>query len=198
MAIDKATIQAYTDRIDDYRGLVKDIKNPDLEQFIKLLPKAGKVLDAGAGPGNDALKMRTAGLDVTALEPTPEFADLIEAAGTPLIRQDFEGIPDSGDYDGVWASFSLLHVARNDCYRHIQQIHKALKPGGILVLGMKLGDGEKRDHLGRYYCYYSEEELLSMLSDTGFDVLHQRSGSAKGLAGNKEPFIYLTAKRLSS
>jgi len=195
MAIDKATIQAYTDRIDDYRGLVKDIKNPDLEKFITTLPEAGKVLDAGAGPGKDALKMRAAGLQVTALEPTPEFADLIEASGIPLIRQDFDGIPETGEYDGVWASFSLLHVERNDCYRHIQQIHNALKPGGLLVLGMKLGEGAKRDPLGRYYCYYSEQELLSMLSSTGFEVLHQRTGSAKGLAGEKEPFIYLTAKR---
>lgn len=195
MAIDKATIQAYTDRIDDYQGMVKDIRNPDLEKFITSLPQAGKVLDAGAGPGNDALKMRAAGLDVTALEPTPEFADLIEASGTTLIRQDFDGIPETGEYDGVWASFSLLHVERNDCYRHIQQIYNALKPGGLLVLGMKLGEGEKRDPLGRYYCYYSEQELLSMLSNTGFNVLHQRTGSAKGLAGEKEPFIFLTAKR---
>ena len=195
MAIDKATIQAYTDRIDDYRGMVKDIKNPDLEKFITALPEAGKVLDAGAGPGKDALKMRAAGLQVTALEPTPEFADLIEASGIPLIRQDFDGIPEPGEYDGVWASFSLLHVERSDCYRHIQQIHNALKPGGLLVLGMKLGEGAKRDPLGRYYCYYSEQELLSMLSSTGFEVLHQRTGSAKGLAGEKEPFIYLMAKR---
>jgi len=126
MAIDKATIQAYTDRIDDYRGLVKDIRNPDLEKFIASLPKAGKVLDAGAGPGKDALTMRAAGLQVTALEPTPEFADLIAASGTPLIRQDFSGIPETGEYDGVRNCYPCYRAQASRSYTSAPAAQKVL------------------------------------------------------------------------
>jgi hypothetical protein len=45
-------------------------------------------------------------------------------------------------FDGIWASFSLLHTPKAEHSRHIGAMARALRPGGYLYLGMKLGEGE--------------------------------------------------------
>jgi len=58
---------------------------------------------------------------------------------------------------------------------------------------MKLGTGEKRDALGRFYTYYTAQELKDILAQAGFTLTFQREGQEKGLAGDVEPFIMMTA-----
>ena len=58
---------------------------------------------------------------------------------------------------------------------------------------MKLGTGEKRDTLGRFYTYYTAEELEDILTQASFTLTFQRNGQEKGLAGDVEPFIMIAA-----
>ena len=58
---------------------------------------------------------------------------------------------------------------------------------------MKLGEGEHRDELGRFYSYYGEEELTDLLGVLGYTVLSTRRGNGKGLAGAEETFVVVTA-----
>jgi hypothetical protein len=58
---------------------------------------------------------------------------------------------------------------------------------------MKLGTGEKRDKFGRFYTYYTAEELEDILTQAGFTLTFQGSGQEKGLAGDVEPFIMIAA-----
>ena len=57
-------------------------------------------------------------------------------------------------YDGIWANFSLLHAPRAAFPLHLMALKRAIKPGGLLHLGMKLGEGEGRDGLGRDHFVY--------------------------------------------
>jgi hypothetical protein len=58
---------------------------------------------------------------------------------------------------------------------------------------MKLGTGEKRDDLGRFYTYYTAQELKDILTQAGFTLTFEREGQEKGLAGDVEPFIMMSA-----
>jgi hypothetical protein len=58
---------------------------------------------------------------------------------------------------------------------------------------MKLGTGARRDALGRFYTYYTAEELKHILTQNGFTMTFEREGTEKGLAGDVEPFIMLAA-----
>jgi hypothetical protein len=60
---------------------------------------------------------------------------------------------------------------------------------------MKTGNGAKRDKLGRYYCYYSAEQLEQHLHDIGFRVEQTLPGEGLGLAGDVEPWIMITSIR---
>lgn len=193
MSEDQATLDAYRDRVQDYKELVVGAKNPDLEYFLKCLPNGGRVLDAGAGPGQDAAVLKEYGFDVVALEPVDEFADLIAAQGISVIRDTFDAISQIDEFDGIWAHFSLLHVRREELPEILANLHRAMKKQSTLVIGMKLGEGEKRDKLGRFYTYYSQEELNKLLATAGFSVFRKRTYRIIGLAGDKESCIAIMA-----
>jgi hypothetical protein len=72
---------------------------------------------------------------------------------------------------------------------------RALRPGGYLYLGMKLGDGEARDAIGRFYSYVTRAELETMVLDAGLAVVDVEEGEGKGLAGTVDPFILMTCQK---
>lgn len=194
MTADPKTLAVYSERTAEYQemtGGTQDYRN--LDDFIENLPAGGIVYDIGAGPGHDAKIMSDAGLSVVALEPTPEFADLIEHLGIEVQRKTFADINEVAKYDGAWASFSLLHAKRADMPSYLQKIATALKPAGLFVIGMKTGSGERRDKLGRFYCYYTTDELQELLSAAGFVVTRCTEGAARGLAGNKDSYVIIDA-----
>lgn len=192
---DKETLAVYGAKAADYARMVTTEGKPrSLPLFIEALPKGGHVLDWGCGAGTAAAALRDAGFQVTATDASPEFAALVEDSyGIPVRVEGFEALSEEGVYDGVWASFSLLHARKADFPGHLAQAHRALKPGGQLFLGMKLGDGEARDGIGRFYAYYSEAELEDHLSTAGFTLTARRTGEEAGLDGQIWPFIVIYA-----
>ena len=89
----------------------------------------------------------------------------------------------------------MLHTAKVDFGIHLKAINKALKSGGYFCLGMKLGAGEKRDRLGRFYAYYSRSELIDALQGAGFALKSEYMGEEKGLVGSVEPWIILQSRK---
>ena len=106
-----------------------------------------------------------------------------------VIQAEFSNLTDQAIYDGIWANFSLLHEERSKFPGHLSRVATALKPNGIFHLGMKTGSGERRDHLERYYTFYSAAELRQNLEAAGFQVLQETTGEGTGLAGTVDPWI---------
>lgn len=63
----------------------------------------------------------------------------------------FDELDENQTYDGVWANMCLLHAPWEELDTIIAQIHKALKPNGLLMASFKSGNGAGRDKLDRYY-----------------------------------------------
>ncbi|MGR3713251.1 MAG: class I SAM-dependent methyltransferase [Shimia sp.] len=197
---DKETMQVYAGAAATYAEKFARIDDIDVDQFsdltafFDLLPDGGLVLDLGCGPGQWAAKIRTAGYRVEAMDASPEMADLAkEAFDLDVTVGTFDTLEAVARFDGIWANFSLLHAPKAELPRHLERIKTALKPSGAFHLGMKLGDGEARDHLGRFYSYYSEADLVGLLETAGFTVSRTRTGSSVGLAGSNDTFVILTA-----
>ena len=198
MSNDTETIAAYARAAQDYaNGFArkKDVdQTPDMTAFLAHVPDGGRILDLGCGPGHCAASFRDAGYGIDATDATPEMADLaLERYGIEVRVEPFEALSAVAEYDGIWANFSLLHAPRADFPTHLSRIHRALRPGGALHLGMKLGSGEARDRLGRFYTYYDEDELTGLVEAAGFTVVQTRRGDGEGLAGGIETFVVLTA-----
>ncbi len=191
---DAQTLAVYDVKIDDYLRLTQAPPSKSLLAFIKSIPKGGRVLDLGCGPGFAAAAMARHGCNVEAIDGS---AEMVAAASKPsgvIARQaTFNELPAQATYYGIYANFSLLHAKRADFNRHIQACYAALHPGGTFHLAMKLGTGEKRDALGRFYTYYTAKELKHILTQAGFTLTFEREGKEKGLAGDVEPFIMMAA-----
>ena len=188
---DPTTIAVYDASVAAYTERTKDLyERPQLKAFAAALPEGGRVLDLGCGPGLYAAWLAQHGFQVDAIDASGEMVkQAAKQPGVTAWQARFDQILGEALYDGVWANFSLLHAPRADFPGHLAALKRALKPGAILHLGLKLGSGEGADKLGRFYTYYSEDALIDHLTDAGFTPIDVTLGDAPGMAGNIEPYI---------
>lgn len=180
-----------------YAALTKtDAPDASLQRFIEALPEGAEVLDLGCGPAMASAHMRAAGLRPNPVDASPEMVEFANTSFDIGARiATFDDIAGADLYDGVWANFSLLHAPRADLPRHLTALAKALRPDGVLHLGMKTGAGEARDTLDRFYTYVSVSELTALVHAAGLTVTWTREGTAAGLAGTDDPFVLLHAEK---
>ena len=195
--VDRQTMAAYAAHVERYRKLVTDQGgNRQLGGFMARLAPGNAVLDLGCGVGDSAARMRDAGLEVSCMDASPDIAAMaLELHGIEVRQMGFDALADEGLYEAVWASFSLLHAPRADMPANLSRLHRALKPAGILYLGLKEGGHEARDAAGRFYAYFGEDEMRGHLAAAGFTAIEVERNSVTGLLGTPEPCLHVTARR---
>lgn len=194
---DQETLAVYAERAVDYAERFQ-FKEDDrhLQAFMARLPDEAHVLDLGCGGGNASALMIASGLQVVSWDASPEMGKVArEVCGVDVREATFDDLDALNVYDGIYANFSLLHAPRAEMAGHLARISDAIKPGGAFHIGLKTGTGERRDALGRFYCYYTEEEIRGLLADAGFDVLTATTGEEPGLDGVVAPFIILLSEK---
>ncbi|WP_166418200.1 class I SAM-dependent DNA methyltransferase [Cochlodiniinecator piscidefendens] len=193
--MDNETINIYNAQANKYADLTQsDAEDQILADFIQALPKGAVVLDLGCGPGHWAARMQSAGLAVIATDASEEMVALArQHPGVDARLATFDELPSDVKFDGVWANFSLLHAPRADFPRHLAALKAVLNPGGLLHIGLKTGDGEHRDKLGRRYTYYQPDDLDKHLRTAGFTPFHHQTGAGTGLDGQIANWIVVRA-----
>ena len=193
MSADEETIAAYETRSHAYLDTLGDEAQPGYAEFLAALPHGAHVLDLGCGPGDTARRLQEAGHRVDAVDATPAMVARARESGVAARVGTFDEIDGQDLYDGIWANFSLLHAPRGEMPRLLARLHRALKPGGRFHIALKLGEGERRDRLRRYYTYYSEAELIGLLEAAGFAPTIRRHTRGKGLDGVMSNSIWIQA-----
>jgi SAM-dependent methyltransferase len=190
---DDKTISVYDNALDRYLAVpILPSHLSALHRFAARVRPGGIVLDVGSGPGLYAEHLIAAGLRVDAVDASETFVAAAVARGVDARVADFDALPGQRLYDGIWASFSLLHAPRTTVAGHVDRLAAALRPTAPFFLGMKTGTGEARDSLGRFYSYFSVPELKAMMQSAGVDVVEVITGNGKGLAGGEETYALLT------
>ena len=195
MKPDSTTIDIYNSKAEEYTQLSKDVdQDIRLENFANTLPAKARVLDYGCGPGTSAAYFADRGMVTHAFDASQEMVKLASRHPKVTVWQaGFHEFNKIDTYDGVWASFSLLHAPRSDMNKLLLAIHKSLRTGGKFCLSVKLGKGEARDTLGRLYTYYEQNELETLLSAANFTWENHFNGSGKGLDGSTSRWISVFA-----
>ncbi|PRY93416.1 methyltransferase family protein [Hasllibacter halocynthiae] len=191
---DARTLAAYAAHASDYASRFRGPPDADLLAFVSLLPDGARVLDLGCGPGGAARHLADMGHTVDAVDASPAMVRLARARGVRARVADFDALDAEDAYHGVWANFSLLHAPRRALPGHLAAIARALRPGGALHIGLKLGRGERRDRLGRLYAYWTEGEVAALLREADLVPVAGRTGEDAGLAGATEPYLILRAR----
>jgi SAM-dependent methyltransferase len=165
--VDDDTLQFYRDNAEAYAAWAK-APSTRLVGFLAQLPPGGSILELGCGAGNHSKEMLSRGFVVRATDGSPEMAEVAaRRLNHPVEAMLFHELDDHEAYDGVWASACLLHVPRDELAGILARIHRALKPAGLFYASYKIGDGDGRDSLGRYYNYLSPEWLETTYAASG-------------------------------
>jgi SAM-dependent methyltransferase len=166
-AMDETTLTFYRQNAEAYAGWAK-APSTRLKGFLALLPPGGAILELGCGAGNHSAVMLAEGFSVRATDGSPEMAEIAaRRLGHPVEAMRFDELDAQQAYDGVWASACLLHVPRDELAGILERIHRALKPSGVFYASYKMGEGDGRDSLGRYYNYASPEWLEATYASAG-------------------------------
>ncbi len=143
--------------------------------FAAALPDGALRLDLGCGPG---LHLESLGEPVIAADVAA--AMLAEARHraprASLVRCDLEALPfRRRGLAGIWASKAHQHIPAERLPMALAELHRALDVGGRLDLTMFEGEGTAMsddDLPGRFFRWWTVDELADLLVGAGFDIDH--------------------------
>ena len=139
--------------------------------FLPYLPKApARVLDLGAGVGQNAAALAELGHAVTAVEPLAVF---LEAArdrhGTAHIRWLEDSLPElrlvSGEFDFVLVDGVWQHLSEGERRTALPRIRELLAPGGRLALSLRHGPAGA----GTRIYPIDDRKLMQAAADVGLE-----------------------------
>lgn len=146
-----------------------------LRRRVRDLPP-GQALDIGAAGGGNTRVLESVGWDVLALEFTGEGASVARARGLQVIRADAQSLPVvDASLDLVTALDVLEHLPDHE--QAAAEIHRVLRPGGILVAAVPVDQRlwSEHDVAVGHERRYDPPEFLSLLTGAGLEILEARS-----------------------
>jgi SAM-dependent methyltransferase len=165
-----ATVEFYESHADEYfeRTVLADLST-FYERFLRHVKPGGLILDAGCGSGRDLKALHSHGFEVLGIDASPKLASIASKfSGVQCLPIRFEDISFRKRFDGVWACASLLHIPKRKIHPVLHRLDRSLIPGGALFVSLRLGQGEAFTDDGRFFAYYTCDEVRALFDKAGF------------------------------
>lgn len=154
-----------------------------IDEFLKLIPKGSKILDAGCGPGVDSAYMVSQDFEVVGVDLSDKMLELArkKSPNTRFEKADIRELNfDENSFDGILASYSLIHIPKKDIQNVIKNFLKILKPDGVMCIGIQEGKSEEvfitepfKPDEKIFVNVISTEELRRLLEEHGFRIVDE-------------------------
>jgi|TARA_Y100000310_G_scaffold318589_1_gene372865 SAM-dependent methyltransferase len=138
-------LRKYYDRDADRRESQEkaDWKIRERAHFLKKLQDRNchRLLELGAGTGQDSLFFEQNGLDVVATDLSPVMVEHCRLKGLNAHVMDFLSLDFPAEsFDALYAVNCLLHVPKVDLQRVLHALRPLLKPDGLFYMGLYGGE----------------------------------------------------------
>lgn len=163
------TIASYEASAREYNAIVAGHRPPEivdaLRRMMQLVPAGGTVLEIGSGSGQDADFIESLGGVVRRTDAAQAFLDLQAERGKKGALLNVVTDELGGPYSAILAMAVLIHVDRAQVSPVLRKVFDALAPGGIFLVGMRIGEGETN---GDYQTvYWAKDRFADALEAAG-------------------------------
>jgi len=139
---------------------------------LVLASGGGLVADAGCGPGHITAHLHTLGLTVFGVDLSPEMIAFARNAHPELRFEvgQLNALPvEDATLAAIVANYSIIHTPPAHLPATFTEFHRALRPGGHLLLGFQSGDApaEPFDHQVTLAYRYSPAHVIDVLTNAG-------------------------------
>lgn len=142
-----------------------------------------RLLEVGAGTGQDAVFFRDQGIQVVCSDVSPVMVARCREKGLTAYTADFLSLPfEPASFEAIYALNCLLHVPKADLPRVLQALRALLVPRGLFYLGVYggenreglFGTGDEGEEAGRFFSYYTADSLIAAVTPF-FELLYFRA-----------------------
>ncbi|MDF2804205.1 MAG: class SAM-dependent methyltransferase [Anaerocolumna sp.] len=147
--------------------------------FCNLIKSENKttLLEIGAGTGDDSVFYMKSGLEVIAVDLSPEMVRICIEKSIKAYELDFYNLVDlNNTFDCIWSMNSLLHVPKSDLPKVLKTIDSVLNKNGLFYMGVYGGLDLEHYYIDdfsdipRLFSFYNEQALKDVLSYS-FNIL---------------------------
>ena len=152
------------------------------DRFLSYLKQGDTILDFGCGSGRDSAYFLEKGYEVVATDGAEKLCKLAsEYLKRPVKVMEFNELNEENQYDGIFASASIMHLEYDKLVEVFPKMIRALKDNGVIYVSYKYGDQD--GYLGkRYYTYMNEERFAKFLEN-----YPELEVEEEGIFGNEHP-----------
>lgn len=151
-------------------------------ELIQHVGQNGRLVDVGCGTGRDMAWFESKGITVTGIDLSMGMLEYArENVLGDLVSMNMRNLGFCDAYfDGVWCCASLLHLPKTEAAYALQEMHRILKPGGMLILSIQEGNSENWEggfvpDVKRFFARYQADEMRNILSRKRFPILKEDS-----------------------
>ncbi|MCD4746141.1 MAG: class I SAM-dependent methyltransferase [Bacteroidales bacterium] len=178
------TIRSYDNYAQEYSdNIAKLAPIEKLVEFCNLLVHNAEILDLGCGSGRDSKIFIEKGYNVTGIDLADNLLKIAKAQVPKAVfsKMDIRKLKlgfNDDQFNGIWASASLLHIPKNDIPETLKGLRCILKKDGIMYISLKEGIGEKYEPDLRYgtdafkfWAYFTFNEAKLLIEKAGFKII---------------------------
>ena len=147
--------------------------------FVEQVGGLGIIADIGCGPGHIAAYLHDLGAPVVGVDLSPEMVAIARQRSPEIAFEQGSMLalatPDAS-WGGIVALYSIIHLPPEERPRALAEFHRALRPGGLLLLAFHIGDEQR--HVDEWWgqevsldtWFLQPREIESLLREAGFAV----------------------------